>query len=502
MTSNIFKFRFFNQTIAFIAGTFLTLSFAPFNIFPLAILTPAILLLLWLPSSKRQAFWLGFWYGLGFFSTCIYWIFISIHTYGHVSVPIALTVTSLMIAFLSLYPAYTGYLLNRFFVNNNKTKILCAFPAIWVFLEWLRSLLFTGFPWGLLGYSQLSTPLKGYAPIFSVYGVSLATVLSGALLAYAFLQYRQKQNKYVYLSIVALLSIWIVGGALTFIHWTKPTNNPVKVSLVQGDIPQDTKWHPEHIQSTLDRYTSLTQSHWDSKIIVWPESAVPLPMHNAIDFLQALADDAKKHNTTIITGLPIKAENQDAYYNGIITLGDGEGVYAKRHLVPFGEYIPMKDTLGQLLDLFQVPMSNFIPGKISKPLLVNGSKIASFVCYEIAYPELVLFRDPSIGMLLTISDDAWFGHSIAPAQHLQIAQMRALELGRPILFAANNGITAIINSMGKIQSAVPQFKSTVLTDEVKPYKGQTPWQRWAMDPILGILVWMLYIAFRKRKTLA
>lgn len=489
------KTNLMSYLIAFIAGALLTLAFAPFEIFPLAILSPAALLALWLPTSPKQAFCRGWFFGVGLFGTGVYWVYISIHNFGNAAVPIALIITGGFIALLALFPALTGYWLNRFFTRNTRTKILCAFPAIWVLLEWVRSWIFSGFPWFFLGYSQINSPLKGFAPIFSVYGVSLAVILSSALLYTAIIAVKQKKYKRLCGSLFAIATIWITGSALSFIHWTKPEGEAIKISLVQGNIPQELKWTPEQVVPTIKQYLNLTEKHWDSKIIIWPESAVPLILQDAPGFIDELTHDANKHHATVILGIPIGSENPGSYYNGVITVGNGEGIYLKQRLVPFGEFVPLSNVFKSLFDILKIPMSDFISGPSkSKPLQIDNLKIAAFICYEIAFPEQVLSRDGEIGMILTVSNDAWFGHSIAQAQHLEMGQMRALEMGRPVLFVSNNGITAFINPNGKIRSFAPPFETYVLTDSIQAFVGKTPWQRLGMDPILILLFVLLSIA--------
>jgi apolipoprotein N-acyltransferase len=492
-------FNLIGSSLAILAGIALTCAFAPFKVFPLAILSPALLLMLWLKAAPKRAFWYGWLFGLGFFGTGVYWIFISIHTYGNTSVFLASFITGLLIAILALFPAIQGYLLSRLFPRTNNATLFCAFPAIWVLLEWIRTWIFTGFPWLLIGYSQINSPLKGYATVFSVYGVSLAVLLSSALLVSIGLQLNAKHYKKIALQITAFVFIWIVGFILSSISWTVPSGELTKVSLVQGNIPQDLKWSPEHIQPTLDHYQELTEAHWDSNIIIWPEAAVPLPMASATDFLSLMAQKAGEHHTTIITGIPMKAPDSESYYNAVITLGTGEGMYIKHRLVPFGEYIPLRQLFGKILDLMQVPMSDFIPDeKEPKPIIAHGKKIATFICYEIAFPEQVLSNDDHIDMILTVSNDAWFGHSIAQDQHIEMAQMRAIEMGRPVLFVANDGITGIINAQGMIQSAAPPHESYVLTDTVQTTEGKTPWQRFGIFPISALIIILLVIAIRRR----
>jgi apolipoprotein N-acyltransferase len=405
-----------------------------------------------------------------------------------------------LISILALFPAITGFILTKYFPNNNRSKILCAFPVIWCFFEWLRGVLFTGFPWLSLGYSQIDTPLAGYAPIIGIYGISLIMAISSGLLLDSALNLRARKNiKSAYQSLFTLVFIWVTGGLLSFVHWTKPLGAPIKVSLVQGNIPQEIKWNPDQVQPTLDIYSKLTREHWDSAIIIWPEGAIPITIQEAKEFLINLAVEAAHHNSTVITGIPMMAHPWGQYYNGIVALGNGKGLYYKHRLVPFGEYIPFEKYLHHLLDILHIPMSDFISSQENfDPLLASGYWIAPYICYEIAYPQQVVATYRDSGILLTVSNDAWFGESIAQPQHLQIAQMRALELGRPLLFVSNNGITAIIDSRGRIQSRILAFKTEVLTDYVQAYKGETLWVLCGMNTFFIALIVMLIIAIKKR----
>ncbi|EKD55232.1 MAG: hypothetical protein ACD_60C00023G0001 [uncultured bacterium] len=494
---SIFKL---NDGLALITGAALTLSFAPYQFYPLAIICPAILLALWLNISKKRAFFRGWLFGLGLFGAGVYWIFISIHTFGDISSFVSIIITGGLIAILALFPGIGGYLFNRYFFRVTPCNLLFAFPAIWVALEWIRTWVFTGFPWFMLGYSQINSPLSGYAALFGVFGVSLAVLLSSALLVQFIIYLRQKNYRDSIFTLAVGFMIWIVGGCLTQITWTKPFGPPIKVSLVQGNIPQEMKWSPEHLQFTLNQYSKLSANHWDSRIVIWPESAIPLPLQEAENFLEALDTTAKKQGAAFITGIPVQLPTSESYYNAVIVLGNGHGFYLKHRLVPFGEYIPLRDFLHTALDLLHVPMSDFVPSVArAKPLEVGNLKISAFICYEIAFPELVISSDPTINLLLTVSNDAWFGHSIAQVQHLEMARMRAIEMGRPVLFVSNNGITAIIKADGKIQSAAPPFQTYVLTDKVQPTAGKTPWQLWGMDPVLLTIVIFILIAMRKRR---
>lgn len=486
--------------LALIAGAILTLAFAPFEIYPFALLSPAVLLALWLKTSTRRAFLRGWLFGFGFFGTSVYWVYISIHTFGGTPIYFAAIITAAFAAILALFPALNGYFLNRFFPKNNNTKLLCAFPAIWVALEWIRSWIFSGFPWSFLGYSQINSPLKGYAPILSVYGVSFALALCAGLLVNGIRYARQTKYKEMYFNLFLLILIWAAGSVASFISWTKPDGPLIKISLIQGNIPQALKWSPEQVQPTLEQYQKLTEKNWDSRIIIWPEAAIPVPFNNIEDYLSKLGTRALQHHTALISGIPIAAPTDNGYYNAAVVLGDGDGFYLKRHLVPFGEYIPFKNWFGKLFSIMDIPMSDFVAGPYNmKPIVVGNLKIATFICYEIAYPELVLTPDDKIGAILTLSNDAWFGRSIAQAQHLEIGQMRAIEMGRPVIFVSNNGITAFITPTGKVQSIAAQFETKVLTDSIQAYVGKTPWQKYGIDPMLILMIAMVFWAYRYRK---
>src|SRR3990167_4588237 len=485
---------------ALLAGGLLTLAFAPFEIFPFAVVALAILLGTWLRATPWRAWRRGFLFGIGLFGTGVSWVFTSVHVYGDAPLPFAILVTTGFIMLLALFPAYVGYLLNRFFPYATPVKTFCAFPALWVLSEWLRSFIFSGFPWLLIGYSQTNSPLKGFAPILSVFGVSLAVLWSSALLVNAFSYWKQQQYSLVYRNLLAFALLWILGSGLCLIHWTKPNGDSLHVSLVQGNIPQEMKWSPESVQFSLERYFNLTEPLWEKdKLIIWPETAIPLTLQQAEPFVEELDQKARSSQSTLMTGIPVHNPSGDGYYNALITLGAKREAYLKHRLVPFGEYLPLPKLIQPIVNYLHIPMSDMIPGTMKmQPFIVNGIKILPFICYEIAFPEQVLSRDKTIGMLLTVNNDAWFGDSPAQAQHLQMARMRAIEMGRPGLFVSNDGITAIIAPNGNIQAIAPAREPYVLTDYVQPMQGRTPWQRYAMDPILIIAIALLISAFRLR----
>jgi apolipoprotein N-acyltransferase len=466
----ICQHKFLKYALALLAGLLLPFAFAPAGFYPLAILCPAILLSLWLNSSAKQVFWLGLIFGISFFGVGASWIYISINEFGNTAAPIAVFITALFVIALALFIAVQGYLLTRFFPYNTASKYYLAFPGGWALFEWLRSWVGSGFPWLFLGASQTNTFLKGYAPVFGEFGISFLVALCSALLVTAYIYGREHAHK----SILGIMTIWIVGIVLVQIHWTKPSSVPLTVTLVQGNVPQQLKWTPNFLQPTIDRYIRLSQPYWGSALIVWPEAAIPALLEDVQGFINNLRTQAAEHYTSFIIGIPIA--DGFKYYNGMLLLNDNkQQVYYKRHLVPFGEYVPFERLLRGLIGFFDIPMSNFSPGPWHQAALhFSNIIIAPFICYEIAYQQEVLPEFPKANILVTISNDAWFGHSFASAQHLQIGQLRALETGRYHLFTANSGITAIIGPQGNIQASLPPYQIAVLTGKIQSMTGSTP----------------------------
>jgi len=480
---------------ALLAGVLLVFAFAPFYFYPLAIISPAILLYLWLQCDYKQAFWRGFSFGLGFFGFGTSWVFVSIHTYGNTSAILAGFITGLFVLLFTIFPAVNGYWLNRFFPNTNNIKIYIAFPCTWVLLEWFRSIFLTGFPWLFLGASQTNSPLHSLTPIIGEYGVSFVVLLISALLVDAF----RRKNISVFKPLLIILLIGCSAYGLTFVTWTRATGNPVTVSLIQGDIPQQMKWDETYLKNTLQKYYDLTQSHWDSNIIIWPEAAVPLLLQSAQNYISLMESQAKQHNVALILGIPI--QQGFSYYNALIVLGNGHGIYYKRHLVPFGEYVPLESYLRGLIGIFNLPMSAFSAGDAhQQELQAAGINFAAFICYEVAYANLVSNDLPQAQLLVNISDDAWFAHSFALAQQLQMAQVRAQETGRYALISTNDGLTAIISPQGKIISQVPPYISAVLTGTVTAMVGSTPFVYLGVNSIVGFfaVLFLLGWIFERR----
>ncbi|MEN9916190.1 MAG: apolipoprotein N-acyltransferase [Pseudomonadota bacterium] len=500
---------YYKEITALIAGSLLAFAFAPMGIYPLAIFSPAILLLLWLNSSAKRAFILGLIFGIGFYSVGVSWVFISIHEFGHTSFFLASLITALFIIILGLFTGLQGFLLNRFFPNNTFIKLYLIFPSSWALAEWLRSWIFTGFPWLLLGTSQVNTLLSGYAPILGIVGMTFLVALTASLFLSLFCPFLNQRfdcqfdlKNFHYLGrILALIGIWVGGYALSFIPWTHVQGKPIQISLIQANIPQEIKWEPEYQKASLIHYLQLTQSHWDSRLIIWPEAAIPFLQNQAADFLKQLNKQAKQHKTTLITGIPIQKGFQ--YFNGMLALGLDQAIYYKQRLVIFGEYLPWWIIWAHgLLNLLDIPMSSFSPGPSHQHSFhVANANLGTFICYEIAYSNLVRQAlQANAQLLLTINDDAWFGHSFALAQHLQIGQFQALATGRYLAFLSNTGLTAIVTPKGKIIAKLPAFETGVLTSLVYKSVGLTPWIYFGDSSIIIFLVGLCILCYVYRKT--
>jgi len=490
--------KVFLMLLALISGALLPLAFAPFNGFPLSFICITALLFVWLRSTPWQAFWRGFIFGIGFFAVGSSWIYISIHTYGNASSALSGLITAIFIVIMAIFPATLGLFFTWVFKQSRLAiKCLLAFPAMWVVWEWLRSWVFSGFPWLFLGYSQIHSPLRGYAPLIGVYGVSFIVVFIAACLL---LLFHHKDIKIKIISVSSIIILFGVGASISTFQWTKPSSKKITVSLVQGNVKQSMKWDMNYLLHILKVYRNETERHWKSDIIVWPEGAIPVVQNQIPSFFNLINSEAEKHHTAVILGTLTTNSKTKQFYNSMVVLGNGKGTYLKRQLVPFGEYTPLKKLFFPLAKKLDIPMSDLSPGPWHQPtLMAAGITIAPYICYEIAYPIKALNSIRDKQLIVTISDDSWFGNSIASPQQLQIAKMRALETGRYLLYANNTGITAIINPNGKVLKMAPTNQQLVLTGTVQPVDGSTPLMRWNYYPMLGIIILCLVLTFMFRR---
>jgi apolipoprotein N-acyltransferase len=474
--------------LAPLAGALLTLSLAPFDIWPAAILGCAVYAYLLAGCTPRQALGRGWLFGIGLFGSGSSWVYVSIHVYGNASPLLAGALTLLFCAGLALLHALQAWVYARF-VRILPGGMLIGFASLWVLFEWLRSWLLTGFPWLYLGYAHIDTWLAGWAPILGVYALSFAVAFSASCL---FLAWRSRQTAALVSYGVLLAAMWGGGLLLKPIEWVVPASpEPLNVALYQPNIPLERKWDRSAYPQILAQYEQAIRPMFSRDVIVWPESAIPRLYSAARDFLDPIARRASVTDTTLITGI-VTRDGDGRVYNSIVSLGLGSGQYDKQRLVPFGEYVPLEDWLRGLIDFFDLPMSNFSRGASGQaPLQAGNHRVAPLICYEIVYPELVARSARRSEMLVTISNDTWFGASIGPLQHLQMARMRALENGRYLLRGTNNGVSAIIDHRGTIIDATPQFEEATLTGQAQVMLGHTPFTSFGSTPLLTALFILL-----------
>jgi len=484
--------------LALVSGSGVTASLAPINFWPAGILSCVVLLHLLRQCTPKQALWRGWMFGLGVFGSGVSWVYVSIHIHGNTPVPLAVFLTGLFCAGLATLYAILSWCYVRF-VRGLPADIMLGMPILWVLFEWLRSWLLTGFPWLYLGYAHIDTWLSGWAPLVGVYGLSLICCLTASSLYLAW-QYRSPRQWLRYASLPVCL--WLAGALLQPIEWVEEQHSkPVSIAIYQPNIPQEKKWDRAWYRPILKQYETATRSLHGHDIVIWPESAIPNFYQRSRKFLDPIALQAAESKTTLITGIPFRDSDSDAYFNSIVALGAGEGVYHKQRLAPFGEYLPLEAQLRGLISFFDLPMSSFSPGGTQQgPLRAGDHNIFPYICYEVVYPDLVAKSASEADFLITISNDSWFGSSLGPLQHLQMARMRALENGRYLIRATNNGVSAIINHRGRTVKQTEQFVETTLKGEVAVMSGRTPFGALGSAPtLLACAVVLVLLALAKRR---
>jgi apolipoprotein N-acyltransferase len=458
---------------ALVAGAMLACAFAPLQWWPLAILCPAVLMYLWDGATPREAAWLGFWFNAGTFAAGTYWLYVSIHIFGQAPVYVAAVLMVALVAIMALYHAALGYVVARWLPDRGALRWLVAVPAAWMLVEWWRGWFLSGFSWLSLGYSQTDTWLAHFAPVTGVYGISaILLVCAGALTA---LVLGTKQTRIM--AAISFVLPWIAAAALGSVEWTHSSGPPVTVAVVQGAIPQDQKWLDSNIQTTLDLYQRLTETTLGTRLIVWPESAPPVAVNEIVDYITNIYREARLHHSALVTGV-VRFADDDIGYNSILALDEQLSWYNKDHLVPFAEFFPVPSFVRSWLRLHSLPYSDFTRGGDNQPPLpAAGLHLGATICYEDAYGSSMIKVLPKADALVNVTNDAWFGHSTARHQHFQIARMRAIEAGRFLVRAANDGISGVIGPDGKVVARAPEFTPYVLKSAVTPRQGLTPYAR-------------------------
>jgi apolipoprotein N-acyltransferase len=479
--------------------------FAPFYAWPIPIASLAALFFLWQRcATARRAAWLGFAFGLGLFLAGVSWVYVSLHVYGHMPAILAALATLLFCSYLALFPAAAGWAASRLAPRSGLMGPMLFMPALFVLLEWIRGWLLTGFPWLVIGYSQVPDgPLSGFAPVVGAYGVSLAAAFAAGIVAAFALTPRKSRQRVV---LGAAFLAWLAAGALMRMHsFTAPAGPPIAVSLLQGNVPQDRKWLPEVRDETLRSYLQLIiQSR--AQVVVLPETALPAFLDSLpAGYIEAIRTHAHEAGKTVLIGTieRARAGSGSTYFNSVVEVAqEGMPAYRKRHLVPFGEFIP--PGFRWVLEVLKIPLTDFATGAWDQPpLAAGGARWAVAICYEDIFGEELITQLPQASLLLNVSNDAWFGRSLAADQHLQFSQMRALETGRWMLRSTNTGVTAAIDERGRVVSALPQFIRGELTAAPVPRTGETPYVRWGNYPALVLLFAFIFagmLALRHRPT--
>lgn len=461
--------------LSLLAGAVLPLAFAPFGWFWLAPLSYAVLLYCWKDVPSWRGFGLGFVYGCASFGGGTYWTYIAVREMGGAPLAVALFLTVGLTMVCAAFVGAAGFIAARWFKTSGAAARLVTLPALFVLCEWARGWMFTGFGWLSAGYSQTSSWLMGYAPLVGLHGMSWAVlVTAGALVT--FFEARRARYAGALAAVLVVAAIW-AGGLVARSHrWTMPQSRAISVALLQGAITQELKWKPEQLKDTLTLYARLTTQNLGMDLIVWPEAAVPTLIDYVGDYVDGLRKASAQRGSTVLLGILRADPESKREQNVVVALTQPTQTYVKRHLVPFGEYFPVPPFIRSWMRLMNLPYTDIMAGAPNQPLIdAAGQQIAVTICYEDVFGAEQLRYLPDATLLVDVSNDAWFGDSIAPHQHLQIAQVRAAEAGRYLLRATNTGVTALVDDAGRVEATLPQFKPAVLKATVRGFEGATPY---------------------------
>ncbi|STX29027.1 apolipoprotein N-acyltransferase [Legionella beliardensis] len=478
----------------FLFGLLLPLGFAPFHLPGFTLLGLALFYHQLNSRKTKSPFFSGLFFGLGFFGLGTSWIYVSIHDYGHLSIITAGFITFLFLLYISCFPALLSVIFCRLLIKPYTLGASLLFSSLWLGSEYLRATLLSGFPWLLIGFGQIDAPTRFLLPILGVFGVGFLTCLAATLLS-NIIQKNRNYKRYSYL----LLFIIIIGCPVLLkdINWAAVDKQPISVGVIQANLSMRDKWDETLFWQLLERYQNAAKSLLGTQLIVMPESAIPLPPTYISDFLDSLNDDAKQAGSAILLGIPQPTSiDESSYFNSLISLGKAKGVYLKQHLVPFGEYIP--PAFQFIINKLGIPDPNMKPGQSNQRLIqVHHHPIATLICYEIAYGNLLREQLPTAEWIVSISDDGWFGHSLALYQQLQMAQVRSLQAARYQIVANNDGLSAVIDTQGKIENFLPAYSEGVLKAAIFSATGKTPWVTLGDLPALvfGLLIILIFVSY-------
>lgn len=486
----------FSPLLSLVAGALTVLAFAPFNQVWLIYLLIAFIFYTWSLSAPKKALFHGWMFGLGMQGVGISWLYFSLHYHGGSPVFFAVLLVFILASVLAVFTASMGFCVNRFCKSSKAIKLILLYPAAWALFEWLQGIVLTGFAWQQLGYTQIDLPLSGFAPLIGGHGVSLLVAMTAGAIVLMLTDSNWRKR-----ILLLVLAVWLCGFFLKQITWTEATGDEITVALIQGNIPQSIKWKSESRVPTLLKYRQLSLEQNDVDLIIWPETSMPGFQHQLNDYIADLSQAMKKTETDLLAGLFIRDFETSRYYNSLININGGE--YHKRHLVPLGEYIPLRFLVDFFNRFVKIPMSDIDSGIEKQPLLrAAGQPLGVSICFEDTFARDVRRDLPEATLLVNVSNDAWFDGSFEPVQHHAIARMRALESGRFMLRATNTGISSIIGPQGEEIAVSPQFETSVLKASVQPMKGSTPYVFWGdlllVLTCLSVLAGFIFKAQREK----
>ncbi|WP_144112074.1 apolipoprotein N-acyltransferase [Paraburkholderia sp. BCC1886] len=523
--------------VALLAGAANTLSFAPTPHGGWLELAIFALFFAWLTRTTgwKSAALTGGAFGFGNFVTGVWWLYVSMHDYGGMAAPLAGAAVVLFSLYLAVYPALAAGVWSfcaghaRHGAADDRLPRLprlpfaptwhgaFAFASAWAIGEWLRGTVFTGFPWLASGYPQVDGPFAGFAPVVGVYGVGWVLALAAALLVQSWIALRSARrttglrngsatgsgNGFV--PGVAAIALIVVGLLLPLAHWTTPANAPLTVRLLQGDVKQEMKFEEAGMRAAIDQYQQMITSK-PADLIVTPETAIPvLAQQLPAPFASAVRTFSDKTGSAILFGAiggTITPQGQVVdYTNSLFGVTPGSRDvyrYDKHHLVPFGEFVPWG--FRWFVNLMSIPLGDFARGApVQKPFLVHNQPVSVDICYEDIFGEEIARNihdsDTPAGVLVNSTNLAWFGDTIALDQHLQIARMRSLETGRPMLRATNTGTTAAIDADGRVLGRLKPYTIGSLDVTVQGTSGNTPYVTSGNNTVLAVSVLLLAFGF-------
>ncbi|MEP7328349.1 MAG: apolipoprotein N-acyltransferase [Betaproteobacteria bacterium] len=500
--------------LALAAGIIAVAAFAPFNWTTATPAALAVLFLLWQhAATPRHAAGIGFAFGVGLFSAGTSWVYIALENFGGMPTPIAMLATAGFITLLSLWLALGGWMIARTIAVGSSWRLLAA-AAMWPVIEWTRGHSFTNFPWLAVGYAELLPdrvlPLAGFATIGGVFLVSLAVAACAAAAALIVDALSGGRSRTAIIGAAAIVMIVGTGALLSRMEWTTVIGAPVAITLVQGNVSVEQKFDPAFRATNFQRYIDLvTVSR--GRIVVLPESTFPQFADEIPgDVFQRLTDIMRARDGHVLVGLfiaepPLTSGGDERIHNSVVSLGvTPPQLYQKQHLVPFGETIPLKPLVGWFINrVLAIPLADQTPGPPDqRPFDVAGQRLAVNICYEDVFGNELIEAARNATLLVNVTNDAWYGHSIAARQHNQISQMRALELGRPMLRATNTGITSAIGHDGRVITELPWFTQGLLELDIVGRAGETPYMRMGDAFVLVLAFALLLLAIGTSRVMA